>query len=248
MKSAGIDLLLLRRTPIRVTSISTDVWLILGLIAFILIALCRCQSVGAAQDGWNSGRKAVTVSSSDELRYELRNCTTEIEQLRQRNENLTQRLEEVQQELSSLKESGGGNLQNRMDKIESSLQALTDDLKQIKSHSNQTATTLAQYRTSLADLEKSTSTQRDNVVNLESALHSLMDLYQTKSVGGSKAEIALADTAAITSTSKARYKVKAGDTLDKIARENKTTVSELKRCNQLKKDDLIIVGQELALP
>ena len=48
-------------------------------------------------------------------------------------------------------------------------------------------------------------------------------------------------------SSASTYIVKKGDTLSKIAKANGTTVSKIKRSNQLK-SDLIIVGQKLILP
>jgi LysM repeat protein len=43
------------------------------------------------------------------------------------------------------------------------------------------------------------------------------------------------------------YKVKAGDSLEKIARANKTEVEKIKKLNALELD-LIVVGQELKIP
>ena len=43
------------------------------------------------------------------------------------------------------------------------------------------------------------------------------------------------------------YVVKSGDTLSRIAQQNGTTVSKIKRLNQLK-SDLIKIGQKLQLP
>tara|TARA_A100001015_G_scaffold313906_1_gene422190 strand:+ start:1784 stop:2536 length:753 start_codon:yes stop_codon:yes gene_type:complete len=48
-------------------------------------------------------------------------------------------------------------------------------------------------------------------------------------------------------SSASTYIVKKGDTLSKIAKANETSVSKIKRSNQLK-SDLIIVGQKLTLP
>jgi N-acetylmuramoyl-L-alanine amidase len=44
------------------------------------------------------------------------------------------------------------------------------------------------------------------------------------------------------------YKVKKGDTLDKIARRCNTSVSELRRLNQIRRADLLYVDQKLRLP
>jgi LysM repeat protein len=49
-------------------------------------------------------------------------------------------------------------------------------------------------------------------------------------------------------TATAIYEVKPGDSLEKIARKNKTTLKKLKELNQQLKSDQIIVGQKLQIP
>jgi LysM repeat protein len=44
------------------------------------------------------------------------------------------------------------------------------------------------------------------------------------------------------------YRVKKGDTLDKIASKHNTSVSELRRLNRIKQADLLYVDQKLKLP
>jgi LysM repeat protein len=44
------------------------------------------------------------------------------------------------------------------------------------------------------------------------------------------------------------YRVKEGDTLDKIARRCKTSISELRRLNRMKRADVLLVNQKLKLP
>jgi len=44
------------------------------------------------------------------------------------------------------------------------------------------------------------------------------------------------------------YRVKRGDTLDKIAKRCNTSVSELRRVNKLKHTDVLYVEQKLRLP
>lgn len=44
------------------------------------------------------------------------------------------------------------------------------------------------------------------------------------------------------------YRVKKGDTLDKIAKRSNTSVSELRRMNQIRRADLLYVDQKLRLP
>jgi len=44
------------------------------------------------------------------------------------------------------------------------------------------------------------------------------------------------------------YRVKRGDTLEKIARKHNTSVGELRKLNKIKQSDVIFVGQNLKLP
>ncbi|MGZ3608424.1 MAG: LysM peptidoglycan-binding domain-containing protein, partial [Syntrophales bacterium] len=44
------------------------------------------------------------------------------------------------------------------------------------------------------------------------------------------------------------YRVKKGDTLDKIARQCNTNVNELRRLNKIRRADLLYVDQKLRLP
>jgi LysM repeat protein len=44
------------------------------------------------------------------------------------------------------------------------------------------------------------------------------------------------------------YRVKKGDTLDKIARRCNTSVSELRRLNKIRRNDVLYVDQKLKLP
>jgi LysM repeat protein len=44
------------------------------------------------------------------------------------------------------------------------------------------------------------------------------------------------------------YRVKKGDTLDKIARRCNTSVSELRRLNKIRRNDVLYVDQKLRLP
>jgi N-acetylmuramoyl-L-alanine amidase len=44
------------------------------------------------------------------------------------------------------------------------------------------------------------------------------------------------------------YSVKKGDTLDKIARKCNTSISELRKMNQIKRADILYVNQKLKLP
>jgi FOG: LysM repeat len=66
--------------------------------------------------------------------------------------------------------------------------------------------------------------------------------------GGSPTTPRKATLSVKTNTTQKTYKVKAGDTLSKIASANKTTVSKLAAINNIKNVNLIRIGQVLKLP
>jgi LysM repeat protein len=92
---------------------------------------------------------------------------------------------------------------------------------------------LKQYKDRLAALEKSIDMQNKNIENLQQAVNTLAD--------------AMAPPATSTSASGKIYRVKSGDSLGTIARDNRTTVKAIKDLNNLSKDQ-IVVGQSLRLP
>lgn len=113
------------------------------------------------------------------------------------------------------------------------------DFRQLKTQANDSVSVLGQYKQKFIEIEKLLEAQNEHMQNLEAALHSIMEIIQTKEAAK---EIALK----ITEGPKT-YKVQAGDTLKKIARDQKTSVKALREANQLF-NDRIIVGQTLKIP
>lgn len=114
-----------------------------------------------------------------------------------------------------------------------------DSVKSVKASSvtssQDMAQQLADYKKRIATLEKSLEIQTKNLDNMQKALTSLIDAIQGKepsatSVSGTKI-----------------YRVKSGDSLEKIAKQNHTTIKKLKELNNLTGDQ-IIIGQKIELP
>jgi len=88
----------------------------------------------------------------------------------------------------------------------------------------------------IAELEKKTATQAQQIHLLQDALKVFIDSFQAP------------ETSISTSSSSVKtYTVKNGDSLGKIARIHKTTTLVLRELNQLS-GDKIIVGQKLKVP
>lgn len=107
---------------------------------------------------------------------------------------------------------------------DSKLIALEKKMEQLSSHANQTSQCLSEYKAKIVDLEAALEKQ---VEISKATLSSLKSSFQ-----GPQEVV---------------HKVKAGDSLEKIARSYKVTVSALKEENRLS-HDTIMVGQELKIP
>lgn len=119
-----------------------------------------------------------------------------------------------------------------MEKVQADL---VGDIRDLKTSANNVAESLAQAKKRINDFEKSIDHQQNDIQNLEGAVRALMAIVQNDS---------RSRAAQIAGRS---YRVKAGDTLDKIARAHHTSTEALKKANNLK-SDLIVIDQELVLP
>ena len=133
-------------------------------------------------------------------------------------------------------QGGLAKLEKKVSTLQSQRENINADIHQLKRNVNDLGTTVGQYKTKLQDVEKVfSSTQQSNeknINNLKVALESLMALVKHK--GNSF-------------TSSKLYTVRSGDSLERIARKNNTTVEKLKEVNKLT-SDLIITGDELRIP
>lgn len=116
-------------------------------------------------------------------------------------------------------------LEKRLAQLEQSQEKVQTDLKQLSSHANQTTSYLQQYSVKINEVEQKI---RD-VGDLKSSLKAFTTSLSSE--GGNAST----------------YRVKAGDSLEKIARNHKVSVDALKKANQLSQNK-ILIGQELAIP
>ena len=123
--------------------------------------------------------------------------------------------------------TGCGSISSSKGEVSKKQEKIVTDIRQLSSHANDTTTALSQYKDKIAQFEKAIQAQ-----NLQ-----LQEISKIKE-GITK----LAETAP-----QKAYTVKAGDSLEKIARDNHTTVDELKHLNQMT-TDLIVIDQLLNLP
>ncbi len=203
-------------------------------------------------------------TSLESIRHEMRNHESEIRMFDEKLNNLDAIIEGVRDQISDTskahKEQLKGSTENIEDKIsnlETATKGLVADLRLFKAHANETTSSLAQYKQKIAELEKIVDLQNQNIEHLQAAMRSIMDALQPNEPAPSK-NIVTTPTASssnnITSpsantsiNSDRAYRIKPGDSLEKIARNNNTTVQALKELNGLT-NDRIVVGKILQLP
>jgi len=119
-------------------------------------------------------------------------------------------------------------LEKRISLLEKKLSDFEKDIEQLSYHANESSSAFKQHKEKIVELENKIFSQNkkfEDLVKLKSTILSLAQAALNYSI----------------------YKVKRGDSLDKIAKEFKTSSQQLKKMNQLD-DDLIVVGQELKIP
>lgn len=106
--------------------------------------------------------------------------------------------------------------------------ALEGRIASIENSLKHTVSDLKTLQSSIQDTSKALSQMQKDMAHLQQAMKSMMGAFGAEG----------------SSTS---YKVKPGDSLDKIAKSQRVSVQEIKEMNRLK-NDRIITGQILTLP
>lgn len=172
----------------------------------------------------------------DDLRHDINCFQTELQ-------ILDGRIKYYENTLASIKQHDLEKQQTKIDQLSQLVQHLekkwtslekiqqsdTQDLKELASHANETTAALSQFKDRIGELEQEIFSQNrrfDELAKLKGHIETL-----AKGISGDFKV----------------YKVKPGDSLEKIARAHKTAVDKIKKLNALEQD-LIVVGQELKIP
>lgn len=175
-------------------------------------------------------------TSLDDLRHDINCFQTELQ-------ILDGRIKYHENTLSSLKQNDLEKQQNKIDQLSVLVQGLekkwssfekvqkedSKDLKDLSSHANETTAALSQFKDRIGELEQ----------EIFSQTHKFDELAKLK--------IHIETLAKGLSGDFKIYKVKPGDSLEKIARIHRTAVDKIKKLNHLE-HDLIVAGQELKIP
>ncbi len=172
----------------------------------------------------------------EEMRLEVGDVASQLKGQKSEIDLLHDELHSVRKSIDSLKEEKhlsqagelalekekGSALEKRVSALEKSSKTLIADLKTLKDHLNSSTEMLAKCEERLVTLDQQLSS---DVKTLKSSLQSMLALMQGEA---------------------RTYTVQPGDSLGKIAVENRVTLKMLKELNGLTSDQ-IVVGQKLVL-
>lgn len=192
--------------------------------------------------------------SIENVRHGVNNHEMEIRVIDEKMKSFDLIIDSVRDQLSDstkmhkeqLKGSAAG-LESRINFLEDTSKGLLTDLRLFQVHSNETIAALTQYRQKIGDLEKVIDQQNQNIDHLQAAMRSLMEALQGKPSPDASTPSSIASVTRSPSPTDRSYKIKAGDSLEKIARAHQTTIQAIKEANGLT-TDRIVVGRILFIP
>lgn len=201
------------------------------------LCLLTCSLLGAQTPP--ASHDLQTSSQVRSLQYKQENQDAELSYIKEKLAGFETVLETTHQEVSRLVtqaretvKNANGPMSAKVDVVEKNIEKLVKDLKAFKKQTNDLTNALADTEKKLHKLDEIASLQAQQIKDLEQAMRLLASAVQTKSG---------------TTESSGIYQVKPGDTLDKIAKELKTTAAKIKAENNLQKDT-IYPGQKLQIP
>lgn len=179
--------------------------------------------------------------SIETLRHQVSNQEIEIRTFEERLENFHAILDGLQEQIktaATVSKDQNKNLSNQVDikiaSLEAAAKGLSADIQQLKNHANETTAFLEVCRKALSEYEQRFKIQNQNMEHLTQAIQTVLEALQMKTDASLAGDIGKT------------YKVKSGDSLDKIAKKHGTTVKELMRINNMNSDK-IVVGKTLKI-
>jgi LysM repeat protein len=161
----------------------------------------------------------------DDLKYALKSTQVELNILDERVKKQSSSKPKEDTSALSLLTSQVNSLEKKVANLEKTLEKAANDLRSLSSTATAALTKIQGMEQDLSSQEK----RIDEVVKLKGTLASISKAISARPAPDSKS-----------------YRVKAGDSLEKIARANHVSVEAIKKINHLS-NDKIVVGQELRL-
>lgn len=175
-------------------------------------------------------------SQIDDFKYQLNKYEVELQIVEGKADTHGSSLNQIRQDLSKLNQNDRNFVEStfalydkKIEKLESLDKSLKKDIINLKEHTNQVLASLTQFKQKIDTNETQLSDQKRYIEHLKTSLEALMKYVEApKDADG------------------VYYIVKPGDSLEKIAKENESTIEKIKDLNHIT-SDLIIVGQKIRL-
>lgn len=177
------------------------------------------------------------------LQNESRNHEAQINSIEQRLENHEGAWELLREQLNQLRsqcdllQQGCDRWQKSSAAEETPSKAVQLEIKQLRDHQNEMVQAIGQLQQQQSQFSKLLAEQRSAVDALKQATLALTELLQGEE----------SKEAATSKSGEKYYKVQSGDSLEKVARSQNTTIEKLKKLNNIS-SDRIFIGQKLRLP
>ena len=175
-------------------------------------------------------------SQIEEFKYQLNKYEVEIQMVESKADSHNTTLAQLRHDLSKLSqndqdiiETTFASYNKKLERLVGLEQSLRNDVDQLKQQSGEILSSLAQFKEKIDQGESQLSDQKRYIEHLKSSLEAVMKVVQD-----------------VPSEDGIYYTVGPGDSLDRIADDNNTTVSTLKSLNQIS-GNVIVVGQKIRL-
>lgn len=188
----------------------------------------------------------------DFLRHEVSNQETEVHMLSEKINNQESTIDALRQTVFDTNQANKDFLRSNLANSDAKIQGLElankgliTDICQLRTHANDSAALLEQYKRKISELEQIVTLQNHNIDNMHAAMRALTDALSKETTQAEHTEQRESHDN-FSSDAKA-YRIKPGDTLEKIARLHQTTVKAIKELNNLS-NDKIVVGRLIKIP
>jgi LysM repeat protein len=208
--------------------------------ATLALLFCSCSSQLASQQEqrFQQSVNDIHIELAD-IKHELNSHEVDLRIMEEKLQKQIAALQALQTQNKAAPKASDGKdqiaaLERRIASMEKMQDKIVSDLKQLSSYANQASSTLSQYKEKIAECEQEIArhTQKlDEVAKLKGTLTSI-----SKAIKPAQVE-----------NSGKNYRVKAGDSLEKIAKLHHCSVDRIKQLNQLE-NDRIVIGQDIKLP
>ncbi len=190
----------------------------------VFILMCTpliwgCTSTLTALRGNNDHLFEEMAAEIADLKHSLHGTEVEVKLLEEK-------LESREAENAAAGKGDIAALQRKLTLLEKTIDKMNTDLRSLMTYANQTTSSLTEYRGHIQEIDR----KLEEVAKLRSTLSQISKTYSSPETPS--------ETTATT------YRVKSGDSLEKIARKFQISVEKLKKENNLSSDK-IVIGQEL---